>query len=45
VDAKDAAQWLIDVLTAIEPFVPSLRQYRIQAATRGRRDTNASTKA
>ena len=44
-DAKDAAQWLIDVLTAIEPFVPSLREYRTQVATRGRGDTKGSTKA
>lgn len=27
VDAQ-AAQWLIDVLTALEPFVPSLRELR-----------------
>jgi hypothetical protein len=33
-DAKEAAQWLIDVLTAIEPFLPSLREYRTVAATR-----------
>src|SRR6185295_11029566 len=41
-DAKDAAQWLIDVLTALEPFVPSLREYRTRAAARGPRDTKAS---
>lgn len=43
-DAKDAAQWLIDVLIALEPFVPSLREYRTRAATRGPRDTKGSTK-
>jgi hypothetical protein len=29
-DARDAALWLIDVLTALEPFVPSLRAYKSQ---------------
>jgi len=43
-DAKDAAGWLIDVLTAIEPFVPSLREYRMQVAIRDRGGTRDSTK-
>jgi hypothetical protein len=37
-DAREAAQWLLDVLTAVEPYVPSLRDYRAQAAARGHRE-------
>jgi hypothetical protein len=33
-DAKEAAQWIIDVLSELEPFVPSLRDYRLRAAKR-----------
>jgi len=43
VDAKNAAQWLIDVLIALEPFVPSLREYRANAARRSAADTKGST--
>lgn len=35
IDPKVAAQWLIEVLTALEPFVPSLRDYGTRARRRG----------
>jgi hypothetical protein len=31
-DAAAAVQWLIDVMAAVEPFLPSLREYRARAA-------------
>jgi hypothetical protein len=40
VDAQVAAEWLIDVLTALAPFVPSLREYRERTA-RARTATRA----
>jgi hypothetical protein len=39
VDAQDAAQWIIDVLTALEPFVPPLRDYRARVVRGGHQDT------
>jgi hypothetical protein len=38
-DPREAVQWLIDVLTALEPFLPTLRDYR--GRTRRRRDDTA----
>ena len=31
VDAVETAQWVIEVLTALDPYVPSLREYRSRA--------------
>ncbi|MGH9199794.1 MAG: hypothetical protein ACRD2A_00985 [Vicinamibacterales bacterium] len=43
VDAAETAQWVIDVLIALDPYVPSLRQYRSRAALAGPADKQGQT--